>query len=80
VSSTHHYLQNVVLTVHRRNGGQLSDLDFSLPLLDQSLVLDSLDLAEIMAAIEHKFGKSPFDAPTPPRTWCDIAVFLDTSG
>ena len=73
------YLQDIVLAVHGRNGGKIIQLDFSLPLLDPSLCIDSLDLAEIMAAIEHKFGRSPFDGSTPPRTWRDIANFLEAA-
>jgi acyl carrier protein len=52
-------------------------LDFTHTLLEPSLSLDSLDLAEIMAAIEHKYGKSPFEARKPPRTWQEIADFVD---
>lgn len=66
------WLSNLVLAVHRRNGGQLTALDTSLRLLDPALKLDSLDLAEIMVAVERETGRSPFDAPTPPRTWDDL--------
>jgi len=65
-------LAALVLGVHRRNGGALATLDFSRRLLDPALKLDSLDLAEIMVAVEREFGVSPFDAPTPPRTWGDL--------
>jgi hypothetical protein len=80
MSSAEKLLQEIVLPVHRRNGGQLTELDFTLALLDPSLRLDSLDLAEIMAAIEHKCGKSPFDGATPPRTWRDISDFIGAQG
>ena len=69
-------LSNLILRIHRRNGGELDSVDYDLPLLHPSLRLDSLDLAEIMAAIENEFGRSPFDAPLQPRTWRDIAIFL----
>lgn len=72
-------IAELVLGIHRRNGGQLPSLDFSLPLLDRSLGLDSLDLAEIMAAVEKEFGQSPFDSGEPPRTWGDVVDLLDRS-
>ncbi len=77
MSSTARQIEAFVLTVHRRNGGALARLDFQLKLLDPVLGLDSLDLAEIMVAIERQFGKSPFDAAISPRTWADIAFWLD---
>lgn len=69
-------LTEIVLAVHRRNGGTLATLDLQLRLLDPSLRLDSLDLAEIMASVEREFGCSPFDAPRPPRTWNDVVELI----
>lgn len=69
-------LEDLILAIHHRNGGQLKSVDFSRPLLDPVFCLDSLDLAEIMAEIEKLCLKSPFDAPETPRTWQDIADFL----
>lgn len=66
----------LVLAVHRRNGGNLASLDFGLRLLDPALAIDSLDLAEIMVAIEREFGVSPFDSEEPPRTWGDIVALV----
>lgn len=66
------WLCRLVLTVHRRNGGQLTELDPTLRLLDPVLRLDSLDLAEIMVAIERETGLSPFESPNPPQTWDDL--------
>ncbi len=65
-------LESLILAVHRRNGGVLQHLDFKTRLLAPELRLDSLDLAELMAAIEREFGVSPFDALPVPRTWGDI--------
>lgn len=65
-------LSEIVLCVHRRNGGVLESLDLDLRLLDPSLGLDSLDLAEIIVAIEREFDLVPFDAPNPPLVWRDI--------
>ncbi len=65
-------IESIVLNVHRRNGGTLAKLDFNLRLLDSSLLLDSLDLAEIIVSIEKEFHYSPFEAPQPPRTWSEL--------
>jgi len=70
------FIQELILGLHRRNGGELKTIDLDLPLLHPSLHLDSLDLAEIMAAVEQQYGLSPFDAPVPPRTWRDIVTVL----
>jgi hypothetical protein len=70
-------LAALVLAVHRRNGGQLEQLDFSSCLQAPELRLDSLDLAELMVAVEREFGVAPFDAPEIPRTWGDILRLLD---
>ncbi|MBK9137239.1 MAG: acyl carrier protein [Verrucomicrobia bacterium] len=72
------WLCRLVLTVHRRNGGQLQELDTNLRLLDPSLRLDSLDLAEIMVAIERETGQSPFDLAVPPRTWEDVLRMVES--
>jgi acyl carrier protein len=76
-SPNHAKIQSLALTVHRRNGGTLTALDSSLRLLDPVLGLDSLDLAEIMVAVEKECGVSPFEAATPPRTWSDIIDLVD---
>jgi hypothetical protein len=67
-----------VLIVHRRNGGTLDAIDTSLRLLDPVLRIDSLDLAEILVALERDTGASPFDATPPPRTWGDVEVWLQS--
>ena len=69
-------VERLVLNVHQRNGGKLDHLDFNLRLLDPSLVLDSLDIAEIVVAIEKQFSYSPFDASPPPRTWAELLAQL----
>lgn len=69
-------IEAAVMVLHRRNGGQAERLDFSKRLLDPSLRLDSLDLAEIMVELERRFGSSPFDGHEPPRTWSDVATSL----
>ena len=72
-------LEDLVLAVHRRNGGQLQRLEFGARLLAPELRLDSLDLAELMVAIEREFGVSPFDAPQVPRTWNDIRGLVEAA-
>jgi hypothetical protein len=69
-------LEKIVLTVHRRNGGLLTKLEPHWRLLEPELRLDSMDLAEIMVAVEKEYGVAPFDAPQPPRTWEDILRLL----
>ncbi|MCL5097699.1 MAG: hypothetical protein M1608_09260 [Candidatus Omnitrophica bacterium] len=70
-------IEGYVLAVHRRNGGTMKQLNPSHRLLEPSLLLDSLDLAEIMVAIEKEFGDSPFETDSPPRTWEEVAERLE---
>ncbi len=63
---------NLVLSIQRRNGGILTQLDESLPLLAPELGLDSLDLAEVVACAQRESGRSPFDEAQPPRTWAEF--------
>ena len=70
------FVEALVLRLHRRNGGHLTALDASLPTLAPELLIDSLDLAEIMVAIEKEYGVSPFEAPEPPRNWAGIIASL----
>lgn len=72
------HLEKLVLGIHRRNGGSLSILDLNCRLQDPALGLDSLDLAEIMAAIERDFGWSPFESNPPPRTWSEVVVGIQS--
>jgi len=72
-------IESIVLKVHHRNGGRNIALDLSLPLLDASLCLDSMDLAEIVVTIERRLGCAVFDAPSPPRTWRDVIVYVQES-
>lgn len=69
-------IADLVLAVHRRNGGTLDRLPPGCRLLDPALRLDSLDLAEVMVAVERRFGCSPFDSPRPPRTWDEVAAVV----
>ena len=71
-------IESIVLNIHWRNGGTLSQLDFSLRLLDPVLSIDSLDLAEIVVEVERRFRCSPFDSQKPPRTWQEMVNFIQT--
>jgi Phosphopantetheine attachment site len=73
-------VEALVLAVHRRNGGKLARLDWRWRLLEPALGIDSLDLAEIVVAIEKQFRVSLFDLPTPPRTWEDVRVAVGLKG
>lgn len=70
-------IEAVVLSVHRRNGGTLAALDFSHRLLEPTLQLDSMDLAEIVAELERQDGWSPMDGRNRPATWGEYAVLLE---
>ena len=69
-------ISELVLNVHRRNGGTLDRVEPAWRLLEPALRIDSLDLAEIMVAVERESGCSPFDAPKPPRTWEELAMVV----
>lgn len=66
----------LALGIHHRNGGKLSALQPERKLLDPDLGLDSLDLAEVMAALEREFGVSPFEHGA-PRTWGEVIEAIE---
>lgn len=70
-------ISQLVLSIHQRNGGSSIELDLNQPLLSPRLTLDSLDLAEVMVAIEREMGVSPFDSSIAPKTWQDVIDFVD---
>jgi hypothetical protein len=55
----------------------MTSLDFALRLMDPSLKLDSMDLAEIVAELERQDGWSPMDRRVRPTTWGDFAGLLE---
>ena len=69
-------IEDLVLSIHRRNGGTMASLDWNLALMAPELDIDSMDLAEIIAHLEKGFRFNPFDAPEPPRTWADMRDLL----
>jgi|GEM_PF-999522 len=70
-------IEKLVLTLHQRNGGDLTAMDWGWRLLEPALKLDSLDLAEIVVAIEKDYRVSLFDLPQPPRTWDEVVRQLE---
>ena len=69
-------VEAMVLVVHRRNGGTRESVDMGMRLLAPELKLDSLDLAEFMAGVERRYGRTPFEGPRPPLTWGDVVKAL----
>lgn len=65
-------IESIVLNVHRRNGGELTYISQDFRLLQPELGLDSLDLAEILVAVEKEFGIAPFESEHPPKTWGEV--------
>ena len=73
------FVSTKVLVVHRRNGGAMRQLDLSLPLKDATLLLDSLDLAEIVAEIEREYRVNLFEGTTGITCWNHIVDAIVTS-
>lgn len=76
MSDPHAFVQEALFAIHRRNGGTLVELNWHWRLLEPELGLDSLDLAEIVIAVERQYGIRLFDAPDPPQTWGDVVDVL----
>lgn len=76
----HQEIEALVMAIHRRNGGTMERLDFGLRLLARELRLDSLDLAEIMAGLERRHGRTPFEGGKTPSTWEDVAQLMSGAG
>ena len=72
VNSIAESIEGLVLALHHRNGGRLSRVDWNYRLLDATLAIDSLDLAEIVVQIETQYKVSLFDTAPAPRTWGDV--------
>jgi hypothetical protein len=70
------HVEALVLSVHQRNGGRHGKLEWHWRLLEPSLGIDSLDLAEIVVSIEKEYGRSLFDNAPAPRTWADVLAIL----
>jgi len=72
MNPTEKRLSELVLAVHRRNGGEMEELDLDSALMAPELGIDSMDLAEIMVAVEREFGVDPFGTGNPPGTWREV--------
>ncbi len=70
------FVEELVIAIHRRNGGSAVRLDFDSGFLSPRLKLDSLDLAEVFAQVERDYHVSPFDSDKPPRTWGELVKQL----
>lgn len=70
-------LEGLVLAVHRRHGGVLDAVPWEAPLLGGPVGLDSLDLAEVMVAVERELGVEPFAVADPPRTWAEVRAVVE---
>jgi acyl carrier protein len=71
------FIEQKVMNIHRRNGGSVEALDFSERLLQGTIGLDSIDLAEVIAELESKFCISIFeDRDSAPLTWQAIVGII----
>ena len=77
MSSANLWLQEVVLGIHRRNGGAEVSLPLGDELMGGRLGLDSLDVAEVMVEVERVHKVSPFEFSPRPRTWGDVLRCLE---
>ena len=68
---------DVVLAIHRRNGGTQVSLPWEDSLLGGRLGLDSLDVAEVMVEVERVHKVSPFELSPRPKTWGDVLRCLE---
>lgn len=72
------FVSKKILSVHHRNGGSMVHLDLNLSLEDASLLLDSLDLAEIVAEIEQEY-KANFEDIFSIPSWNHVVDVIVTS-
>lgn len=70
------FVSTKVLSVHQRNGGMMKQLDINLPLRDETLLLDSLDIAEIVAEIEREYRVNLFEDDANIICWNHIVDII----
>lgn len=70
-------LHELVLGIHRRNGGTEHEMDPGAPLIGGALGLNSLDLAEVVVVIERRFGLVLFGQGRHPENWQDVLDIID---
>jgi acyl carrier protein len=70
------FIRKKVFLICGRNGFVLDNFNFTLPLLNSALPIDSLDLAEILSDVESEFNVSIFENDSPPSTWNEIVTSI----
>ena len=80
MSDSWEFVESLVLKIHHRNGGTLTRVSPDFLLLQPELNIDSLDLAEILVAVEKEFSVTPFESEVPPKIWGDISKICGEGG
>ncbi len=74
------YLKDMIVAIRRRVVESDAEADFefdrSLALGDESIGLDSMDLAEVVARIQKDYGITLFEDGYDVRTWGDVIDVL----
>ena len=71
-ASPNSYIENLILRIHKRNGGSLNSLNYDLELTHPTLGLDSMDMAEVVATIQRDYGVMLFEGNNNPKTWNEV--------
>jgi acyl carrier protein len=75
------YLKDMIVAIRRRAVESDAEADFefdrALALGDESIGLDSMDLAEVVARIQKDYGITLFEDGYEVRTWGDVIDVLD---
>ena len=66
------FIVKQVAGIGLRNGRQSHLNDLDAPLLSVEVGINSLDLAEIVLALETEYGVSPFEGTERIETWIDV--------
>ena len=74
--SPNSYIENLILRIHKRNGGSLNSLNYDLELMHPTLGLDSMDMAEVVATIQRDYGVMLFEGNNNPKTWDDVVRII----
>lgn len=80
MSEVETYIAAMVMELHQRNQGTLKTLDFQMRLQEDGLLVDSMDLAEMVARIHRDFGVLIFEQSRLPTTWADVLQILVDHG
>ena len=63
--------------VERSGCERVSPIDLNSEFLSEDLGLDSIDLAEVVATLETRFGVSVFSSNTSPKTWEELVGVIE---